>query len=108
MEEYINNPPIFQAKNIETPILVTFGDKDGAVDWHQGIEFYITMRRMQKPMIMLVYADENHAVRKKENALDYTRKINEFFDYYLLGKQAKPWIKDGVTYLDKQKERKKK
>jgi hypothetical protein len=63
---------------------------------------------MQKPMIMLVYADENHAVRKKENALDYTRKINEFFDYYLLGKQAKPWIKDGVTYLDKQKERKKK
>jgi dipeptidyl aminopeptidase/acylaminoacyl peptidase len=108
MEEYINNSPIFQAKNIETPILVTFGDKDGAVDWHQGIEFYITMRRMQKPMIMLVYADENHAVRKKENALDYTRKINEFFDYYLLGKQAKPWINDGVTYLDKQKERKKK
>lgn len=108
MDEYIANSPIFQAKKIETPILVTFGDKDGAVDWHQGIEFYITMRRMQKPMIMLVYEGENHAVRKKENALDYTRKINEFFDYYLLGKAAKPWITEGVTYLDKQKEREKK
>ncbi len=103
MEEYINNSPIFQALNIKTPILVAFGDEDGAVDWHQGIEFYITMRRMEKPMIMLVYAGENHSVRKDENMLDYTRKINEFFDHYLLGKPAKTWIETGVSYLDKQK-----
>lgn len=103
MKEYIDNSPIFQAQNIKTPILVAFGDQDGAVDWHQGIEFYITMRRMEKPVIMLVYAGENHGVRKDENMLDYTRKINEFFDHYLLGKTAKPWIEKGIPYLEKQK-----
>ena len=106
LPEYIDNSPLFQATNIQTPILVTFGDNDGAVDRHQGIEFYITMRRLKKPMIMLVYAGENHAVRKKENKLDYTKKINEFFDYYLLGKPAKPWIKKGVSYVEKEKESK--
>ncbi len=52
---------------------------------------------------MLVYAGENHAVRKNENMLDYTRRINEFFDHYLLGKPAKPWIRNGVKYIDKMK-----
>jgi dipeptidyl aminopeptidase/acylaminoacyl peptidase len=32
------------------------------------------MRRMGKPMVMLVYEGENHSVRKKENMLDYTLK----------------------------------
>jgi len=107
LKEYMDNSPMFQAAKINTPMLVTFGDHDGAVDWHQGIEMYITMRRMEKPMILLVYAGENHAVRKKENMLDYTRRINEFFDYYLLGKPPKPWITNGVKYIDKKKAEKK-
>ncbi len=107
LKEYMDNSPMFQAAKINTPLLVAFGDKDGAVDWHQGIEMYITMRRMEKPMIMLVYAGENHAVRKKENMLDYTRRINEFFNHYLKGDPAKPWIENGVKYIDKMKKAKK-
>ena len=103
MDKYISNSPMFQAGNIETPILVAFGDKDGAVDWHQGIELYTTMRRMEKPMVMLVYEGENHSVRKKENMLDYTLKINQWFDHYLLGKDPEKWITDGVPYLEKKK-----
>ena len=103
MDKYLANSPMFQAQNITTPLLVAFGDKDGAVDWHQGIEMYTTMRRMEKPMVMLVYADENHSVRKKENRLDYTLKINQWFDHYLLGKEAPKWITDGVPYLEKKK-----
>ncbi len=107
LKEYMDNSPMFQAAKINTPLLVAFGDQDGAVDWHQGIEMYITMRRMEKPMIMLVYAGENHAVRKKENMLDYTRRINEFFNHYLKGEPAKPWIENGVKYIDKMKKEKK-
>lgn len=108
LNDYMNNSPMFQASRINTPLLVAFGDQDGAVDWHQGIEMYITMRRMEKPMILLVYSGENHAVRKKENMLDYTRRINEFFDHYLLGKPAKPWIENGVKYIDKMEKEKSK
>jgi hypothetical protein len=85
----------------------TFGDKDGAVDWHQGIEMYGTMRRMEKPFVMLVYADENHNFTKKENQIDYQKRQREWFDHYLLGKPAEKWITDGVSYVDRMKEKEK-
>ncbi|MBE7173670.1 MAG: S9 family peptidase [Williamsia sp.] len=107
MEDHIRNSPMFNAAKINTPLLVTFGDKDGAVDWHQGIEMYSTMRRMQKPMILLVYADENHGFTKKEDQIDYQRRQKEFFDYYLLGKPGEKWITEGVPYQDKMHQREK-
>ncbi|MCF8223236.1 MAG: prolyl oligopeptidase family serine peptidase [Bacteroidales bacterium] len=104
MDEYMANSPMFNADNIKTPLLVTFGNKDGAVDWHQGIEMYTTMRRMQKPYIMLVYEGENHGLRKKENMLDYSMKVKQFIDHYLLDKPAKQWIKEGKSFLEKKEE----
>lgn len=106
-DAHIRNSPMFNASKIKAPLLVAFGDKDGAVDWHQGIEMYGTMRRMEKPHVMLVYADENHGLAKKENQIDYQKKQREWFDHYLLGKPAEKWITNGVTYLDKMKEREK-
>ncbi|MGX5819690.1 prolyl oligopeptidase family serine peptidase [Chitinophaga lutea] len=103
MQEHMRNSPIYQAANIKAPLLVAFGDKDGAVDWHQGIEMYGTMRRMEKPHVLLVYADENHGLAKKENQIDYQQRQREWFDHYLLGKPAPKWITDGVPYLDKMK-----
>jgi dipeptidyl aminopeptidase/acylaminoacyl peptidase len=103
MEEHMRNSPMYQASKIKAPLLVAFGDKDGAVDWHQGIEMYSTMRRMEKPFIMLVYADENHGLAKKENQMDYTKRQKEFFDHYLLGKPAERWITEGVSQQDKMK-----
>lgn len=108
LDIYMRNSPMFNASKINTPLLVTFGDKDGAVDWHQGIEMYTTMRRMKKNMIMLVYADENHGLRKDENRLDYTKKVNEFFNHYLLDKEPAKWISEGVSYVDKMKKEEKK
>lgn len=100
-EEYIANSPVFQARNITTPVLVTFGDEDGAVDWHQGIEMYITMRRLAKPMILLVYDGENHGLRKKENQIDYFNKVTAFFDHHLRGHEPEKWITEGQSYLKK-------
>ena len=105
MDDHIRNSPMFNATKINTPLLVAFGDKDGAVDWHQGIEMYSTMRRLEKPMILLVYADENHSLSKKEDQIDYQKRQKAFFDHYLLGKPAEKWITDGVPYQDKMQER---
>lgn len=101
MDEYIANSPIFQAQDINTPILMTFGDQDGAVDYHQGIEMYITMRRLSKPLIMLLYAGENHGLRKKENRKDYFNKVTAFFDHHLKGKEAEDWITNGQSIIEK-------
>jgi dipeptidyl aminopeptidase/acylaminoacyl peptidase len=107
MDDYISNSPMFQAGNIKTPLLVAFGTSDGAVDWHQGIEMYTTMRRMQKPYIMLVYDSENHSLAKKENQLDYAKKVNQFFNHYLKGGEPEEWITNGKKYLEKKLEEEK-
>jgi hypothetical protein len=65
------------------------------------------MRRMEKPFIMLVYEGENHNFSKKENQLDYTKRINEFFNFYLKDESPPDWINTGKTYLDKKTEEEK-
>lgn len=104
LESYMKNSALFNIKNLNTPMLVTFGDKDGAVDWHQGIELYNAARRENKDFVLLVYPDENHGLAKKPNQIDYHRRINQWFDHYLKGAPAPDWITKGVKFLDREKE----
>ncbi len=98
-DAYIRNSPISHAKNVKTPLMILHNDKDGAVDFTQGIFYYSTLRRLQKPVIMLQYKGENHGLRVPANMKDYTVRMREFFDYYLKGKPAPKWMIDGVPHL---------
>jgi dipeptidyl aminopeptidase/acylaminoacyl peptidase len=98
-EAYIRNSPVYRAQNVQTPMIILSNDKDGAVDHTQAIEYYNTLRRLQKPVIMLEYKGENHGLRKPENMKDYTARMKEFFDYYLMDKPAAKWIQEGVPLL---------
>jgi dipeptidyl aminopeptidase/acylaminoacyl peptidase len=102
-EAHKRNSPIYGAQNIKTPLLVAFGDKDGAVDWQQGIEMYGTMRRMEKPHVLLVYEGENHGLAKRENQMDYYNRTNDWFNTFVLKKDAPKWITDGISYMEKMK-----
>jgi dipeptidyl aminopeptidase/acylaminoacyl peptidase len=98
-EAYIRNSPVYFAKNVQTPLLLLHNDKDGAVDFTQGVEYYNTLRRLQKPVVMLQYKGENHGLAKAENQKDYAVRMREFFDHHLMGKPAPDWWKDGVPHL---------
>lgn len=98
-EAYIRNSPVYFAKNVTTPLLLLHNDKDGAVDFTQGIEYYNTLRRLQKPVVMLQYKGENHGLAKPENRKDYAKRMQEFFDHHLQGKAAPDWWTDGVPHL---------
>jgi len=78
---------------------VYFKDKDGAVDFTQGIFYYNTLRRLQKPVVMLEYKGENHGLRVPANMKDYTVRMREFFDHQLKGKPAPKWWTEGVPLL---------
>ncbi len=101
-ELYIENSPVFFADRVETPLLIQFGDVDGAVPWYQGIELYLAMRRLDKNCIFLQYNDEPHHLKKYPNKLDYTIKMKEYFDHYLKGRPAPDWITKGVPYKKKE------
>ncbi|MFC2156306.1 prolyl oligopeptidase family serine peptidase [Acidobacteriota bacterium] len=100
-ELYIENSPLFFADRIQTPMLIMFGDVDGAVPWYQGIELYMALRRLGKDCIFLQYRGEPHHPQKYANKLDYSIKMKEYFDHYLKGKSAPEWIKAGVPYWGK-------
>lgn len=100
-ELYIENSPVFFADRINTPLLIQFGDEDGAVPWEQGIELILALRRLEKDAIMLQYRGEPHHLQKYPNKLDYTIKMKEYFDYYLKGHDPADWIIEGRPYHGK-------
>jgi len=99
LEAYQRNSPVFYAQNVKTPLLLLHNDKDGAVDWNQGIEYFNTLRRLGKPVVMLQYEGENHSLKKPANRKDYTIRMRKFFDNHLMGKPAPKWLEEGITYL---------
>jgi len=100
LEAYQRNSPVYYAERVETPLIILHNDKDGAVDWNQGIEYFNTLRRLRKPVVMLQYVGENHGLQKPANRKDYTVRMKEFFDHHLMGKPAPDWYADGVSHLD--------
>ena len=106
-EAHRRNSPVHEVHNMETPLLMAFGDEDGVVDWDQGTEFFNFARRAGKQMVLLVYEGEDHGFREEANQKDYHRRILEWFGHYLKADPAPAWITDGVTVdaLEEEKKR---
>ena len=102
-ELYLLNSPIFRVDKIETPLLIMHNDEDGAVPWYQGIEMYMGMRRLQKPVWMLQYNGEQHNLVKRVNRKDLSIRLQQFFDHYLKGAPAPEWMVEGVPAIRKGK-----
>jgi dipeptidyl aminopeptidase/acylaminoacyl peptidase len=99
-DAYYRNSPVNFAKNVTTPLIILHNDKDGAVDFTQGVEYYNTLRRLGKKVVMLEYPGENHGLAKPANQQDYTARMKEFFDHELMGEPAPDWWTKGVSRLE--------
>jgi dipeptidyl aminopeptidase/acylaminoacyl peptidase len=102
-DAFARNSPIYHIKKVQTPLLLLHNDKDGAVDFTQGIEYYNGLRRLNKPVVMITYKGENHGIAKLPNRKDYAVRMMEYFDYMLKGKPAPEWWSKGVNRLDMEK-----
>ena len=100
LEAYQRNSPVYHASAVRTPLMILHNDKDGAVDWNQGIEYFNTLRRLKKTVVMLQYTGENHGLAKPANQRDYTVRMKEWFDHWLKGSPAPDWLKEGVPHLN--------
>ena len=104
-DKYMENSPLFYVKNVQTPVLMLHNDNDDAVPWYQGIEFYLSLRRLNKEVYFFNYNGEFHGLRKRQNQKDYSRRMKEFFDHKLKGAPAPEWMKTGIPYLQREKEK---
>lgn len=95
-QAYIRNSPVFHADKVTTPLIILHNDKDGAVDYNQGITYYNTLRQLGKKVILLEYVGENHGLARAPNQRDYAMRMEQFFDHYLRGAPAPDWLENGV------------
>jgi dipeptidyl aminopeptidase/acylaminoacyl peptidase len=101
---YLENSPIFYLNKVETPLLIRHDDADGAVPWYQGIEMFMGLRRLQKPVWMLNYNGEPHNLKAKTpDNKDLSIRMMQFFDHYLKGKPMPVWMKSGIPAMEKGK-----
>jgi dipeptidyl aminopeptidase/acylaminoacyl peptidase len=98
---YIQNSPIFRMDSIKTPLLIFHNDGDGAVPFSQGLDFFLSMRRLQKPAWLLNYKREGHTLAAKSTQQDWTHRMRQFFDHYLKDAPMPKWMSEGIS-IDEQ------
>jgi dipeptidyl aminopeptidase/acylaminoacyl peptidase len=103
-DAYIRNSPAFHADKVTTPLIILHNDKDGAVDFNQGITYYNTLRQLGKDVILLEYIGENHGLQRPVNMKDYAVRMREWFDYQLKGATPADWIVNGVPRIKLEEE----
>ena len=54
---------------------------------------------------MFNYVGEEHGLRQRQNQVDWTRRMQEYFDHHLRGTDAPSWMLEGVAYVDREREK---
>lgn len=93
---YQQSSPIDHVQSVTTPLLLWSGKQDEQVDPHQSIEYYLALRRLGKKNIMLLYPNQGHVISDPVQHADLTKRIRQWFDYYLKDDHSAQWITEGV------------
>jgi dipeptidyl aminopeptidase/acylaminoacyl peptidase len=96
---YARNSPQTYAQNLSIPFMLLSNDRDGAVDFNQGITYYNHLRELNKEVVLLEYVGENHGLSRPANQKDYALRMTQWFDTFLRGQPAPDWITNGVPRL---------
>ncbi len=80
--------PLFHADKIKSPVMVLQGANDPRVLQVESDEMVAEMKKNNIPVEYVLFPDEGHGFRKKENEIKGYGQILTFLDQYL--KQSKP------------------
>ena len=89
---YLDNSPLYHAKNVQTPLLLYAGDKDDHVSYKQSIAFHLALKRLHRENALLIYPGETHSIIAPTHQRDITRKIEQWFGHYLKDESKAGWM----------------
>ena len=87
---YWNHPELYEkyspsslVANFKTPMLVIHGEKDYRVPYTQGLQLFTALQRQGVESRLLFFPDEDHFVRKPQNARLWWHTVHSWFEKYL-------------------------
>ncbi len=100
-EQFLDNSPLFYLDKVQTPALILHNDDDDAVPWYQGIELFMGLKRLNKPVWMLNYNGEKHGARQRKNQKDFSVRMWQYLDHFLKGAPMPSWMSEGLPMIEK-------
>jgi dipeptidyl aminopeptidase/acylaminoacyl peptidase len=97
---FLRNSPIFWADKVTTPVLLMHNQEDNMVPFPQGLAMFNALRRLGKRAWMCQYDGQGHGVYD-EAGIDWTIRMEQFFDHYLKNKPAPMWMLKGILATQK-------
>lgn len=93
-DKYYRNNPLHYADQVNSPILLWAGTNDKNVSPEQTRSFYNALRKYRKRVVALFYKNEQHSLMGYYQRKDLTRRMLEWFGYFLCGKKDVEWIEN--------------
>jgi dipeptidyl aminopeptidase/acylaminoacyl peptidase len=77
--------PFWHSKQLKSPILVTFGERDYRVPYNNGLEFWTVLQRQQVESRLVIFPDENHWILKGENSRYFYKEVQDWLARHFEG-----------------------
>ena len=75
--------PLFHAEKIKNPVIVLQGANDPRVLQVESDEIVAAVQKNKVPVDYVIFPDEGHGFRKKDNQIKGYGQIKQFLDTYL-------------------------
>lgn len=86
-EEFMKSrSPLYFVDRIIKPLLIGQGANDPRVKKSESDQIVAAMRKNNKPVEYIVYADEGHGFARPENRMHFYSRVEQFFAKYLGGR----------------------
>lgn len=95
---YLKNSPVIKLNKVTTPILLMQTTDDVDVLLSQGMEMFYGLKYFKKKSWLLLYKNENHSLSNRHSSIDFTTRMQQFFDYYLKDMPSPYWMKEGGEF----------
>lgn len=80
--------PLFSADRIQRPLFVIQGANDPRVKQQESDSIVEAIKKRGGVVDYMIFPDEGHGLRKKENRIKAYNKMKEFLDQYIMNKPA--------------------
>jgi dipeptidyl aminopeptidase/acylaminoacyl peptidase len=75
--------PINYVNNFSTPMLIIHGEHDYRIPYTQALQLFTALQLRGVPSKLLFFPDEDHFVRKPQNAKQWWKNVHDWFAKYL-------------------------